>query len=283
MPATAMHTKIENKEDKMAMTEGVTTYQTGEEAVERDLNLREKPFEESQDEEENSSIEHRIEEPSANPVTSSSEEMEKKHSNMAHHIGSQEQHLAIESEGEACAGQADLPPETVGIDEGVKESGNENSHDLKGLGKFEPEEGHEKENGMVEKPEEGEVAVAKNGEEGAEEVEEAREVEDVGPEEDRARGTSSKWEAEEPFEGSGSGSGSTPEPAGMADFGVSGEEDAKEDEEREDGHEKAVDGRDGAQGDATTPTPHTEEQVEQEGGDHVGGDGVDQEVPGGAP
>lgn len=48
---------------------------------------------------------------------------------------------------------------------------------------------------MVKQPEKRKLPVPQNDEECSQEVEEAREVESVGPEEDTTRGTHPKWEA----------------------------------------------------------------------------------------
>lgn len=57
-------------------------------------------------------------------------------------------------------------------------------------------------------------------------MEEPREVEHVGPEEDAARGARAEWEAEEPLEGGGLGA--PPEPPRVANLSCGREEDAHE-------------------------------------------------------
>ena len=112
-------------------------------------------------------------------------------------------------------------------------------------------------------------------------MEEAREVEDVGPEEDAPGGARAEWEAEEPLEG---GLGAAPEPAGVSDFGGGGEEDPGEDGGGDEGHGEAVEGWQGAEGDGgATAEEEGEEEVEGEGEEDVEGDGGEEEEPRGAP
>ena len=138
---------------------------------------------------------------------------------MAGHVAGEEDDLAADDEGEVAAGggQSDGGPEPVAVDGGVDECGGENGKDLKGLGEFEPEERYEGEDGVVEELGDGEAAPPDDGEKGAEHVEEAGEVVEVGPEEDAAGGAGAEGEAEEPLEGGGPGA--APEPPGVADLG----------------------------------------------------------------
>ena len=68
---------------------------------------------------------------------------------------------------------------------------------------------------MVEELEEGQPTTSQDGEDCPEHVEEAGEVEEVGPEEDPPRWSGAEGEAEEPLEG---GLGAAPEPSGVADL-----------------------------------------------------------------
>lgn len=150
---------------------------------------------------------------------------------------------------------------------------------MEGLGEFEPHEGHEDQDGVVEELEEGEFPATEDGEEGAEGVEETGEVEDVGPKEDAPRWARAEGEAEEPLKWGGFRA--APEPPGVADLGGCGEEDAGEDGGRYQGHGEAVNSGDGSQGDGTATVE--EEEVEKEREGDVGGDGGEKEGPGGAP
>ncbi|KAK9164072.1 hypothetical protein Syun_004974 [Stephania yunnanensis] len=181
----------------------------------------------------NGSVQNRVEHPGPNPITPTLVKMQQQHPNVAHQVAPQHHNLAIDNERKASTPQSDPNPEPVPVDDAVEESGAKYRHDLKRLGEFEPEEGHADEDGLVEESEEGEVPAAEDGEECAEEVEEAGEVEEVGPEEDAAGGAGAEWEAEEPLEWGGA---APPEPSSVADFGGGGEEEAEEDEGREEGH-----------------------------------------------
>lgn len=135
---------------------------------------------------------------------------------------------------------------------------------------------------MVEELERGEPPAAEDGEECPQGVEESGEVEDVGPEEDPARGPGPHWETEEPLERGGPGA--APEPPGVADLGGGGEEDAGEDGEGDEGHGEGVEGGDGAEGEGAAAAEEEEEEaVEEEGGSDVRGDRGEDEGPRAAP
>lgn len=70
--------------------------------------------------------------------------------------------------------------------------------------------------------------MVKDCKECTEQVKESREVENIGPEEDAARGARTEREAEEPLEG-GAGLGTTPEPARVSDLGGCWEKNADKD------------------------------------------------------
>ncbi|CAL5373100.1 unnamed protein product [Camellia sinensis] len=225
---------------------------------------------------ENGSIENRIEPPSPNSITPTIQKMKQKHTHMAQNITTEKNNLTSDHKGETSTGQTNGSPKSVAINKRVNRGGNENGKNLKRLREFEPEEGHEDENGVVEEAEEGEVAGAEDGEEGAESVEEAGEVEEVGPEEDAAGRAGAEGETEEPLE---RGFGAGPEPAGVADLGGGGEEEAGEDGGGDEGHGEGVEGGEGTQGEGTAEGEEREEEREEE----VGGDGAEEEGPGGAP
>lgn len=151
---------------------------------------------------------------------------------MANQVASEQNSLAIHHKREASSGQPYGGPEPVPINHGVDQSGQQYRQDLERLRKLQPDEGHEDENGLVEEREKRQLSAAKNGEECAEQVEEAGEVEDVGPEEDSPRGTRAEGEAEEPLE-RGGGLGAAPEPASLADFSFCGKEHADENDSRD--------------------------------------------------
>lgn len=226
-------------------------------------------------------VEHRIQPPCPDPIATPFQKVHQQDPNVAHNVAAQKQDLAADHEGEARAGEPDGGPEAVPVDDGVDGGGEEDGEDLEGLGKFEPEEGHEDEDGLVEEAEEGEVAAAQDGEVGPEGVEEAGEVEGVGPEEDAARGAGAEGEAEEPLERGRLGAAGE-EPAGVADLGGGGEEGAGEDGGGEEGHGEGVEGGDGAEGDGLGAGQEGEEEVEREGEEEVERDGGEEEGPGGA-
>lgn len=99
-----------------------------------------------------------------------------------------------------------LHPETTAVKQGVEEGGAEDGDDLEGLRELEPEEGDEDGDGVVEEVVVQFEAAASSsleheeGEEGAGQLQEAREVEEVGPEEDPAGGPGAQWEAEKPLQ-----------------------------------------------------------------------------------
>lgn len=112
-------------------------------------------------------------------------------------------------------------------------------------------------------------------------MEEAGEVEEVGPEEDPPRGSGAEGEAEEPLEG---GLGGAPEPSGVSDLGCGGEKDSGGDGGGDEGHGEAVKGRDGTERYGTArPKKNGEEEVEQRREDQVERDGGEEEGPGGTP
>lgn len=69
-----------------------------------------------QEQQKDSSIQNRIEEPSSNPITPSSHEMQQKHPNVTNQVKTQQQNLAIHGERKALAyGQPNFRPEPVPI------------------------------------------------------------------------------------------------------------------------------------------------------------------------
>lgn len=98
--------------------------------------------------------------------------------------------------------------------------------DLERLGEFEPEERHADEDGVVEEVEEREAAAPQNGEVGAEDVEETREVKRVGPEEHAPRGARPDRETQQPLERRLT---PPPYPPGFPDFRGGGRQDPEED------------------------------------------------------
>lgn len=208
--------------------------------------------------------------------------MEQEHCAVAHQIAGEQDDLAIDDEGEAGAGQADGRPETVAVDDGVDERGEQNPDDLERLRELQPEEGDADGDGVAEQLEVRDFPVAEEGDEGADGVEEAGEVEGVGPKEDAAGGAGAQREAEEPLERGGAGA--APQPAAVLDLGGGGEEGAGEDGGGDDGHAEGVGGGEGAEGEgAAVAEEEEEEDVEEESGGDVEDDGGEEEGPGGAP
>lgn len=114
-----------------------------------------------------------------------------------------------------------LHPETTAVKQGVEEGGAEDGDDLEGLRELEPEEGDEDGDGVVEEVVvqfEAEASSSSSsleheqGEQGAGQLEEAREVEEVGPEEDPAGRPGAQGEAEKPLQ---RGLGPPPQPPGI--------------------------------------------------------------------
>nr|GMC99298.1 hypothetical protein CTI12_AA382470 [Ipomoea batatas] len=89
--------------------------------------------------------------------------MEEENSDVAEEVTAEEDNLAIDDEWEARAGEPNRGPET------------ENGEDLEGLREFEPEEGHEDEDGVVEELERRESPAPENREERPESMEETGE------------------------------------------------------------------------------------------------------------
>lgn len=234
---------------------------------------------EVQEQHQDRAVEDRVEHPRADPVASALDQVQRQHSEMAYQVATQERDLAVRDEREARDGKPDGGPEPVAIHGGVDERGREDGEDLERLGELEPEEGDASEGRVVEELREGEAAAAEDGEEGAEHVEEAGEVENVGPEEDATGGAGAEREAQEPLEWRRPGA--APEPPGVADLGGRGEEGPRKDSGGEEGHEKAVEGRCGADRDGAAA--REEEEVEEEGEGEVEGDGGGEEGPGGSP
>ena len=112
-------------------------------------------------------------------------------------------------------------------------------------------------------------------------MEEAREVENVGPEEHAPGGACSQWEAKEVFERGGSHA--PPQPACVVGFRGGGEERAGENHSGEGGHQEAMDGGEGAEGDRAAAPEEVEEEVEGEGGGDIGSNGGYEKGPCGAP
>lgn len=117
------------------------------------------------EEQKNGGIEHGIEEPSPNTVAAAFEKLQQENPNVASQVASEQNRLTVDHEGETGAGQPDSDPEPVGVNHGVEQSGGEYGQDLEGLGEFEPQEGHEDEDGLVEEVEEGQPPAAENCEE----------------------------------------------------------------------------------------------------------------------
>lgn len=98
----------------------------------------------------------------------------------------------------------------------------------------------------MEETKESEFPSAEDGEECAEEVEETREVENVGPEEHAPAGASAEREAQEPLKRRRSPR-PPPEPTSVSDLRRRGEENAGENDGGDQRHGEAVDGWDWAQ------------------------------------
>lgn len=183
---------------------------------------------ELQEEQQNRTIQHGIEAPGPNAVATPFEQVQQKHHKMANQVADKQHHLAVHHKRKARSGQPYLDAEPVPINYGVEQGGEKYCQDLEWLGELKPEKWHDDQNRLVEEREHREPSAAEDGEERAQKVEEAREVEGVGPEEDASGGARAEGEAEEPLEGRG-GLGAAPEPSRVPDLGGGGEEDADED------------------------------------------------------
>lgn len=181
---------------------------------------------ELQEEQKNRAVEDGVANPSANPIAPAFPNVQRQHSHVAHQVASQQHHLAVHHERKTCARQSDSRPEPVAVHDRVEQRGGQYGQDLERLGEFQPEERHEDEDRLVEEVEERQSPAAEDGEECAEEVEKAGEVEDVGPEEDASGRAGAEREAEEPLERGGLSP--PPEPAGVANLCGGGDEDAGE-------------------------------------------------------
>ncbi|CAI0429321.1 unnamed protein product [Linum tenue] len=152
-----------------------------------------------QEQKHNRGVQYRIEHPSSDPIAPSLHEMKQQNSDVADQIPSEQSNLAIEHKGEAGAGQPDCGPEPVPVNRRINHGGEHDSEDLETLREFEPEEGNDGEDDVVEELAEDEAAGGEDGEEGAEHVDESGEVVHVRPEEDPTRGPGSDGETEEPL------------------------------------------------------------------------------------
>lgn len=236
---------------------------------------------EVQEEEEDHTIQQRIENPSTDSITSALHKVQEQNTDVEGQVATEHDDLAVQHEGEAGARQAYGGPEPVAVDHGVDQGDGEDGQHLEGLRELEPEEGHKRHEGVVEELEQGQATTSQDGEEGAQHVEEAGEVVHVRPEEDPTRRPGAQWEAEQPLE---RGLGPPPEPAGLVDLGGGGQEDSGEDGGGDDGHAEAVDGGNGSERDGSTRAAEEgEEEAEDDGEEEVEGDGGEQEGPGGAP
>lgn len=173
-------------------------------------------------------MEDGVEGPGADAVAPTFREVEEEHGEVAEEVAHQEHHPAVDINDDACRKAAacrrrrhrrhnyiiniakeccTLHPEMTAVKQGVAEGGAEDDDDLEGLRELEPEEGDEDGDGVVE-----EVVVQfeaassssslehEEGEQGAGQLKEAREVEEVGPEEDPAGGPGAQREAEKPLQ-----------------------------------------------------------------------------------
>lgn len=115
---------------------------------------------------------------------------------------------------------------------------------------------------MVEEVVRGEFPVAEEGKEGAEQVEEPRQVKHIRPKENPTRRAGTQRETEKPLKW---GFRPTPEPPRVADLGGGGEEDPGEDSKGDEGHGEGMEGGDGAERDGPPPRKEeTKEEVEEE-------------------
>lgn len=166
--------------------------------------------------------------------------MHRKHPSVRHEITNHENQLTIHHERrEHRTGQTEPGPESVAVNHRVNQRGRQNGENLVRLRELEPEERREGHGWVAEELRHGESPATKDGEDRAEHVEEPREVEHVGPEEDAAGGACAERETEEPLEGSG-GFAPPPEPPRVTDLRGGGEEDSGENSGGENGHEEAV-------------------------------------------
>lgn len=74
---------------------------------------------ELQEQQQDKTIEHGIEDPGAYPMAPTFEEMQQQHSYVADKIATQQQDLTVEHERKARAGQPDCGPEPVPVYDGV--------------------------------------------------------------------------------------------------------------------------------------------------------------------
>lgn len=135
---------------------------------------------------------------------------------MQNQVASQKKYLAVHHEWRARARQSDRRPKSIPIHHRVHQRHRQYRWDLKRLRELQPQVRHAQENRLVQHLEQRQPPPPEDREVGAEEVEEAGEVEDVGPEEDAAGGAGPEGKAEEPLEG---GLRAAPEPPRVADLG----------------------------------------------------------------
>lgn len=186
---------------------------------------------------------------------------------MAHQVAPQQRHLARHHQREtrrrAASGhrQPHPDPEPVPEEHHVRQRCREDRHHLERLRELEPEEGHAHQRRVAEEPRQRPRPPPEDREEGPKEMEEAREVEGVGPEENPAGGASPEGKTEEPLEWRGLRA--APEPSRVADLGEGGEEDAGEDRGGGEGHGEGVEGGEGPEGDGSAAAGEVEDEVEE--------------------
>jgi len=78
--------------------------------------------------------------------------MQEQNPNMTEKMVGKENDLAIENNRETRRRQSNSYPESISVDNDVDQGIGQYRHDLKGLCKFEPQEGHENQSGVVENP-----------------------------------------------------------------------------------------------------------------------------------
>ena len=98
---------------------------------------------EPQEQQQNRSVENRIEAPRAHAVTPASQEVQEENPQMANQVAAKQNDLAVDDEWEARAGQPNRGPEAVPVNHGVQQRRQQNRENLKRLRKLEPKEAHE--------------------------------------------------------------------------------------------------------------------------------------------
>lgn len=228
--------------------------------------------------EKHEAIEQGVEEPGAHAVAAAFPEMEHQNPHVPRRVRHHQNNPTHHHERETPPPHSHLLAESVSVHQREHQAHRKNGQNLERLRELQPQKRHADEDGVVREVEHRELPGApEEREEGADDVEEAGEVEHVRPEEDSAGGARAQGEAQQPLE---RGLVALPEPPRVADFGHGGAQHAGEDGGGDDGHGQAVEGRDGPQWDGLLAAEEVAEEDVEGGGDgNVGRDGGDEEPP----